>query len=220
ECVIRVPSLPTPQSRAATTAAGAREYPAVQLFVERAGGLGIGFSLTDANAATVGSICRRLDGIPLAIELAVPRLKLLSVDELASGLDERFQILTGGSRTALPRQQTLHALIDWSYGLLGDAEKMLLARLSVFLGGSTLASITAVVADDRIPQRQVGDLLLSLVEKSLVHADPADGETRYHLLESTRYYALEKLAHAPAIHRRHAEHFAAAMAKATAAWET
>ncbi len=220
ECVIRVPSLPTPQSRSATTAATAREYAAVQLFVERASGLGIGFSLNDANAATVGSICRRLDGIPLAIELAVPRLKLLSVDELARGLDERFQILTGGSRTALPRQQTLHALIDWSYGLLADAEKILLARLSVFLGGSTLTSITAVVADDQIPRRQVSDLLLSLVEKSLVHADPTGGETRYHLLESTRYYALEKLGHASPMHQRHAEHFAVSLAQATAAWET
>jgi predicted ATPase/DNA-binding winged helix-turn-helix (wHTH) protein len=220
ECVIRVPSLPTPQSRAATTAASAREYAAVQLFVERANGLGIGFALTDANAAPVGAICRRLDGIPLAIELAVPRLKLMSVDELARGLDERFEILTGGSRTALPRQQTLHALIDWSYGLLTDAERLLLARLSVFLGGSTLASITAVVADDQIPRRQVSDLLLSLVEKSLVHADPMGGETRFHLLESTRYYALEKLGHAPAVHRRHAEHFAAALAQATAAGET
>src|SRR5262249_50029439 len=147
-------------------------------------------------------------------------LKLLSVDELARGLDERFEILTGGSRTALPRQQTLHALIDWSYGLLTDAERLLLARLSVFLGASTLASITAVVAGEQIQRRQGSGLLLSLVEKSLVHADPMGGETRFHLLESTRYYALEKLGHAPAVHRRHAEHFAAALGQATAAWET
>ena len=220
ESVVRVPSLPTPAASAALTAASAREYAAVRLFVERAGALGLGFALTDGNAATVGSICRMLDGIPLAIELAVPRLKVLSVEQLARGLDERFRLLTGGSRTALPRQQTLHALIDWSYGLLSDAEKTLLARLSVFLGGTTLASITAVVASAEIPPEQVGDLLLSLVEKSLVHADLAGGETRYRLLESTRHYASEKLGRAPDMHRRHAEHFAARFAQATAEWET
>ena len=134
ESVIRVPSLPTPHESVVLTAASGREYAAVRLFVERARDLGFGFSLNDENAATVGSICQRLDGIPLAIELAVPRLKVLSVQQLARGLDERFRLLTGGSRTALPRQQTLHALIDWSYGLLSDAEKILLGRLSVFSG--------------------------------------------------------------------------------------
>jgi hypothetical protein len=202
------------------TAASAREYAAVRLFVERADTLGLGFALTDVNAATVGSICRRLDGIPLAIELAVPRLRVLSVEQLDRGLDERFRLLTGGSRTALPRQQTLHALIDWSYGLLSDVEKLLLVRLSVFSGSATLASITAVVADGGIPQDQVGDLLLSLVEKSLVHADPVGGDTRYRLLESTRYYAVEKLADDQATRRRCAEHFATRFGQATAEWET
>src|SRR5207253_5788656 len=147
-----------------------------------ASALGLGFALTDGNAAMVGSICRRLDGIPLAIELAVPRLKVLSVEQLDRGLSERFRLLTAGSRTALPRQQTLHALIDWSYGLLSDAEKILLARLSVFFGTAALASITAVVASAEIPAEQVSDLLLSLVEKSLVHADAASSEFRYGLL--------------------------------------
>jgi len=220
ESVIRVPSLPSPQPGEAATAARARDYAAVRLFAERANALGCGFVLTDANAATVASICRRLDGIPLAIELAVPRLKVLPVDKLARGLDERFRLLTGGSRTALPRQQTLHALIDWSYGLLSDAEKALLARLSVFLGETTLASISAVVAGDEMPPEQIGDLLLSLVEKSLVHPDLGGGECRYGLLESTRYFATEKLVDAPILRRRHAEHFAARFAQATAAWET
>jgi predicted ATPase/DNA-binding winged helix-turn-helix (wHTH) protein len=219
ESVIRVPSLPAPPPQSAATAAGAREYAAVELFVERAKALGLDFTLTDANAATVSAVCQRLDGIPLAIELAVPRLKVLKVEQLARGLDDRFQILTGGSRTALPRQQTLHALIDWSYGFLTEPEKTLLARLAVFLGSTTLASIAAVDADKTQPQQQVGDLLLSLVEKSLAHADPAGDETRYHLLESTRYYALEKLGKAAALHKRHAEHFAARLAEATAAWE-
>jgi predicted ATPase len=220
ESVIRVPSLPTPQASTTLTAASARAYPSVRLFVERACALGLGFALTDANAAAVGAICQRLDGIPLAIELAVPRLKVLSVEELACRLDERFRLLTGGSRTALPRQQTLHALIDWSYGLLSDAEKLLLARLSVFSGSATLASIAAVVAGAGIPKDQVGDLLLSLVEKSLVHADPAGGGTRYRLLETTRYYAAEKLADAMAMRQRWAERLVTRFAAATAEWET
>jgi len=152
--------------------------------------------------------------------LAAPRVKGLSVQQLARGLDERFRLLTAGSRTAVPRQQTLHALIDWSYGLLSDAEKILLGRLSVFLGGTTLASITAVATSAEIPPEQVGDLLLSLVEKSLVHADLAVSEARYRLLESTRYYASEKLDRAPDARRRHAEHFTARMRQAATEWET
>ena len=220
ESVVRVPSLPAPEAAGTLTAARAGEYAAVRLFVERASALGCGFALTDANAATVGSICQRLDGIPLAIELAVPRLRVLSLEQLARGLDERFRLLTAGSRTALPRQQTLHALIDWSYALLSDAEKTLLGRLSVFFDNAALASITTIVAGAEIPSEEVSDLLLSLVEKSLVHADPAGSECRYGLLESTRYYASEKLADRPRMRRRHAEHFAARLAQATAAWET
>src|SRR5262249_23664422 len=184
ESVVRVPSLPAPEASGALTAERAGEYAAVRLFVERATALGCGFVLTDANAATVASICRRLDGIPLAIELAVPRLRVLPVEKLADGLDARFQILTGGSRTALPRQQTLHALIDWRSGLFSEAEKTLAARLSVSLGGATLASIIAVAAGEDAPPAAIGDLLLSLVEKSLVQADLRGIECRYGLLES------------------------------------
>jgi predicted ATPase/DNA-binding winged helix-turn-helix (wHTH) protein len=221
EYVVRVPSLAAPDETGALSAVRAHEYAAVQLFVERASALGLGFTLTDDNAAAVGSICQRLDGIPLAIELAVPRLKVLSVQQLARGLDERFRLLTGGGRTSLPRQQTLHALIDWSYGLLGEAEKTLLARLSVFLGSATLESIAAVVESAELAQDQVADLLLSLVEKSLVHADPGEEETRYRLLESTRYYANEKITGgADFFRRRHARHFAARLRQATAEWET
>ncbi len=183
ESVLRVPSLPAPDGAAAATGASARKFAAVQLFVERASTLGHGFALTDGNAATVASICRRLDGIPLAIELAVPRLKVLSLPQLEAGLDERFRLLTGASRTAVPRQQTLHALIDWSYGLLDDTERILLDRLSVFVGSTTLASITAVASGADAPPERIADLLLSLVEKSLVLADPSGDETRYCLLE-------------------------------------
>ncbi|MGE5270309.1 MAG: ATP-binding protein, partial [Thiohalocapsa sp.] len=220
ESVIRVPSLPAPEAGTTLTAADARQFAAVRLFVERAKELGLGFALSDDNAAAVGSICRRLDGIPLAIELAVPRLKVLSAQQLAHGLDERFRLLTGGSRTALPRQQTLRALIDWSYGLLSAPEKLLLARLSVFLGSAALTSISEIAAGGEIAASQVGDLLLSLAEKSLVQTDVAGSEPRYRLLESTRLYAGEKLVDARRLRRRHAQHFAARFAQATAEWET
>ena len=172
EIVIQVPSLPTPQASAGLSATGACEYAAVRLFVERASALGVGLILNDTNAPVVGSICRELDGIPLAIELAVPRLRIFSVVELARGLEGRFRLLTGGNRTALPRQQTLYGLIDWSYALLNDAEKLLLTRLAVFSGSALQTSITAVVAGTVIAPEQVGDLLLSLAEKSLVYPDP------------------------------------------------
>jgi predicted ATPase/DNA-binding winged helix-turn-helix (wHTH) protein len=220
ESVIRVPSLAVPEAPESVRAAAARDYAAVRLFAERASALGEGFALTDANAATVAAICRRLDGIPLAIELAVPRLKVMSLGELERGLDQRFQLLTAGSRTALPRQQTLHAALDWSYGLLAAPEQQLLARLSVFPGTATLPAVAAVVAGEGLPPDAIGDLILSLVEKSLVQADHGGHETRYRLLESTRYYAREKLGPARELRRRHAAHVAARLAEATAAWET
>ena len=176
EIVIQVRSLPTPQASASLSATAACEYSAVRLFVERANALGIGLILNDTNAPVIGSICRELDGIPLAIELAVPRLRVFSVGELAQGLERRFRLLTGGNRTALPRQQTLYALIDWSYALLNDAEKLLLTRLAVFSGSALQSSITAVVARTIIAPEQVGDLLLSLAEKSLVYPDPVGTE--------------------------------------------
>jgi predicted ATPase/DNA-binding winged helix-turn-helix (wHTH) protein len=220
ESVMRVPSLPVPAEGAATTAADVRRYDAVKLFAERAAALGLGFDLNDKNAPAVASICRRLDGIPLAIELAVPRLSDLSVDTLDRRLDQRFRLIKGGNRTALPRQQTLQALIDWSYQLLTDQERLLLARMSVFLGRTSLASISAVVADAELPTEQLGELLLSLTEKSLVLSDPTGPETRYGLLESTRLFALEKLGNKETLRRRHCEHFAARMTEAATAWET
>jgi predicted ATPase/DNA-binding winged helix-turn-helix (wHTH) protein len=222
ENLFRVPSLPTPDAAAPLTGAAASAYPAVQLFVERAGALGIDLELDDDNAAIVSSICRRLDGIPLAIELAAPRLKVLSLQQLARGLDDRFRLLTGGPRTALPRQQTLRALIDWSYGLLTGAEQLFLRRLSIFGCDANLASITAVVADgDEIMPEQILDLLSSLIEKSLIVADLAGGEPRYRMMESTRYYAREKLAEVDEaeMRARHAHHFSARFAEASDAWD-
>src|SRR5262249_59833239 len=126
ESVLRVPSLTAPEASAGLTADAALAFPAVRLFSERARAAIDGFALTDANAAAVGAVCRRLDGIPMAIELAAPRLKVLSAHQLVRGLDDRFGLLSGGSRPALPRHQTRHALIAWSYGLPDDQGQALL----------------------------------------------------------------------------------------------
>ena len=160
-----------------------------RLFVERARAANSQFSITDSNHSSIAQICSRLDGIPLAIELAAARTKLLSVDQIAARLDDRFKLLTGGSRTALPRQQTLRALIDWSYELLSEEERALLRRLSVFAGGWTFEAAEFVC-----PNYDVLDLLTQLVNKSLVVVDNDGSEsTRYHLLETIRQYARDKL---------------------------
>ena len=149
------------------------------------------FEVTNQNAATLASICYRLDGIPLAIELAAARVRSLSVEEINRKLDQRFRLLTGGSRTALPRHQTLRATIDWSYDLLGSAERTLLERLAVFAGGFALDAAEAVGAGGDVADADVPDMLCNLVDKSLVALNVNDG--RYHLLETVRQYALERL---------------------------
>ncbi len=176
------------------------QYAAVQLFIARAVFAQPSFSVTDANAPAVAQICYRLDGIPLAIELAAARVKALRVEQIAARLDDRFRLLTGGSRTALPRQQTLRSLIDWSHSLLAEPERVLLRRLSVFAGGWTLEAADAVGAIHESPLPQsplraddVLDLLSHLVDKSLVVLDDSAGETRYRMLETIRQYAREKL---------------------------
>jgi non-specific serine/threonine protein kinase len=171
----------------------------VTLFADRAALSQPGFAVTEANAAAVVQICQRLDGMPLAIELAAARLRVMAVEQLAARLDDRFRLLTGGSRTALPRQQTLQATMDWSYDLLSEAERALLRRLSVFAGGFTLEAAEAVCAPGAtraVSLRQTGnvlDQLLGLVEKSLVGYEPQRGEARYRLLETVRQYAWEQL---------------------------
>ncbi len=188
----------------------------VALFAERARAAGATFALTDDNAPVIADICRRLDGIPLAIELAAARVRILSIPNLAQRLDERFKILTGGGRDVLPRQQTLRALIDWSYDLLTAQQQMLFSRVGIFAGGFSLDAATAICTDchpelgRRIDEIDILDLLSSLTDKSLVVADTTGEQERYHLLESTRAYALEKLAAAGEhewLTRRHAEYF-------------
>jgi len=197
EHVFRVPPLTVPTADLATPGRLAT-FESVQLFAERAVMYRQGFALDDANAAAVASVCIRLDGIPLALELAAARLGSLSVPEIGSRLDQRFRLLTGGSRTALPRHQTLRALIDWSYDLLNPEEQMLLGRLSVFAGSWTLAAAEAVTARGDTGGWQVLDQLAALVDKSLVQAEEIHGSTRYRLLETVRQYAAERLALQPA----------------------
>jgi predicted ATPase/DNA-binding SARP family transcriptional activator/Tfp pilus assembly protein PilF len=170
------------------------QYEAVQLFVDRAGLSQPTFRLTEANAPWVAQVCHRLDGIPLAIELAAARVKALPVEQIAERLDDRFRLLTAGSPTALPRHQTLRALIDWSYDLLSEPERVLLARLSVFAGGWTLEAAEAVCSGEGIEARDALDGLSSLVEKSLVQYEERDAQARYRLLETVREYGRIRLA--------------------------
>ena len=210
EQVMRLPSLDVPHKIADLTPAAVIEFGAVALFVDRARSIDRSFTLTDDTAPIVAEICRRLDGIPLAIELAAARVKVLSIPNLAQRLNERFKILTGGSRSALPRQKTLGALIDWSYDLLTPEEQMLFRRVGIFAGGFSLDAATAVCSGEDLDEIDILDLLSSLTDKSLVVADTAGEQERYHLLESTRAYALEKLTAAGAreqLAHRHAEYF-------------
>ncbi len=186
---------------------------AIRLFQARARTVNAGFTITEQNASAVAQICKRLDGIPLAIELAAARTRVLAAQQIATRLDDRFQLLTGGSRTALPRHQTLRATIDWSYQLLSKPERTLFRRLSVFVGGWTLKAAEAVCAEDEDEQPGAGlqptavlDVLMQLVDKSLVLKSDIDGIVRYHGLETVRQYALEKImesAEADGLHRRH-----------------
>ena len=212
EATYRMPSLvlPSKTETANLTAFELLRYPAISLFVERAGAANDSFSLSDENAPIVADICRRLDGIPLAIELAASRVQILSPRQLRERLDERFRVLTGGSRDVLPRQQTLRALIDWSHDLLDERERTLFRRLGIFVNGFTLEGAVAVGSGDDLDELDVFDLLASLVAKSLVLAEPNGDSLRYRLLESTRVYALEKLADAgerELLARRHLSYF-------------
>ncbi len=166
----------------------------VQLFVERAQAVNPSFALTESSAPAVAQVCARLEGIPLAIELAAARVRVLTVEQVAARLNDYLSLLTGGSRAALPRQQTLRATLDWSYDLLSRPSRLLLARLSVFAGGWTLEAVEEVGAGGEIAAVQILDLLTGLVEKSLVTLVPAGKETRYRFLETVRQYAVERLA--------------------------
>ncbi|MGA9019113.1 MAG: helix-turn-helix domain-containing protein [Candidatus Cybelea sp.] len=209
EHTYRLPSLsvPAPERAQRLSAAEALSYGAIVLFSDRARAVDHRFMLNDENASAIAGICRHLDGIPLAIELAAARVNMLPVHVIAKRFDHRFVILTGGDRTALPRQQTMRAAIDWSYDLLAAREQRTFEQLSVFAGGCTVAAANAVCAGDDVAEGDVLDLLQSLVDKSILVADLDGLEPRYWLLESFREYAREKLAargEVDGVARRHA----------------
>ena len=193
EVTWRVSSLSVPDLRQPPDPERLMQYEAVRLFVERAAFSRAGFQITRSNAATVAQVAHRLDGIPLAIELAAARVKALPVDVIAARLDDQFRLLTGGSRTSLPRQQTLRATLDWSYALLSEQERILLQRLSVFAGGFTLEAAERVCAGEELKEGDVLDVLTRLVDKSQAVFDERHGHARYRLLEMVRQYASEQL---------------------------
>ncbi|MBI4788420.1 MAG: hypothetical protein HY782_15420 [Chloroflexi bacterium] len=209
EAAWRVPSFAWPDVEHLPPLEQLAQYAAIQLFVQRAAAVMPQWRL-NGNAPSVVRVCARLDGIPLAIELAAARLKVLSVEQIATRLDDRFRLLTSGNRTSLPRQQTLRAMIDWSYDLLSDAERVVLQRLSVFAGGWTLEAAEFVCEGDGIEAIQILDFLSRLVDKSLVIAEECGGAARYRMLETIKQYAHEKLtasSEAQRIRDRHLDHF-------------
>jgi predicted ATPase/DNA-binding winged helix-turn-helix (wHTH) protein len=209
ECVYPVPSLDVPADEVEHFEDVTR-YSAVQLFIARARAAEPRLSLGERFGAVMAKICRRLDGIPLAIEFAASRAASLGIEELANGLDQCFDLLTGGRRTALPRHQTLRASFDWSHELLPETEQVVLRRLAIFAGGFRLEAAVGIVASAEITRREVVDCLANLVAKSLVTAEVDGAIMHYRLLETTRAYMLEKLiasGECSEIARRHTAYF-------------
>jgi predicted ATPase len=217
-----VPMLDVPPRSMGLAAAQAMGHSAVHLFVERVAAALGRFSLTDETAPIVAEICRRLDGIPLAIELAAPRLKMLRPKELLARLDDQLHLLTAGSRKALPRQQTLRAAIEWSYGLLSETEQAMLRRLGVFAGSFTLDAVAAVATGAPVEVSDAFDVLAGLVDKSLVITLAGAGENRYRLLETIRAFALERLGASryAELARRLCQHVTVVMERAERSWGT
>lgn len=239
ETAYRVPSLSLPDPRQFVGAGqqerlpleSLMEYEAVRLFIERAVAVQPSFAMSNQNAPAIAQICQRLDGIPLALELAAARIKLLKVEQIAARLDDRFRLLTGGGRTAMPRHQTLRAAIDWSYELLAEPERVLLRRLAVFAGGWTLEAAETVTTappavnrnqsklntDSNVLATDVLDLLAHLADRSMIVVDDSGEEARYHLLETIRQYAREKLlesGEAEEVRDQHLEFFVTVAEKA------
>lgn len=210
EHIHRLAALPTPPVSETITAAEALQYPAVQLFVERAIANVDTFEIRDADATAIGNICRRLDGVPLSIEFAAARTDLFDVHSIAQRLDDRFSLLTKGSRNALPRQESLLAVLEWSCGLMSGERKIVLSRLSVFAGHFSVDDAIDVVSGEGISRQTVLESLSDLVDKSILLADASGPAIFYRLLETTQAYSYERLQASGAIdavHRRHARRF-------------
>jgi non-specific serine/threonine protein kinase len=193
ETTWRVPSLAIPSGQDLRSFEKVAASPSVRLFVDRAASVVPDFKLTPKNAPAIVKVCQRLDGIPLALELAAARVKTISPDEIALRLGDRFRLLTGGSRTALPRHQTLRAAIDWSYHLLGGLEGVLFRRLSLFCGSFSLEAAESVCEDSELQSMDILDCICRLVDKSLLILEQSEGSARYRMLETIREYAFERL---------------------------
>jgi predicted ATPase/class 3 adenylate cyclase len=216
EMVFAVPSLFAPDPSTASEDELAHSD-AIRLFIERATSAAPGFQLTNRNAGAVAQICRRLDGVPLAIELAAARVRALPVEQIAARLDDRFRLLTGSNRVTVPRHQTLRHTIDWSYDLLAEDERAVFRRLAVFVGGCSLEAAEAVCAGELVDQYAVLDLLMRLVDKSLLTAETGGTEARYRQLETVRQYARDRLletGEAKEALRRHRDWYLAMVARA------
>jgi non-specific serine/threonine protein kinase len=193
EHIFTVPPLSVPDANVPSPAEALAHYEAVTLLIERAAAIAPGFSVTQENHVAVARLCAQLDGIPLAIELAAARLRSLSVDQVAERLESRYRLLTGGSRAAPPRHQTLRALIDWSYELCSEQEKRLWARMSVFAGGFDLMAAESICAGEELNADAILEVVDHLVAKSVLFSEMQDGRVRYRLLETIRQYGRERL---------------------------
>jgi len=221
EHILVVPALPVPAGEDPGSPESLVQYGAVSMFVDRVAAVRPGFDVTVENYLSVSRICQRLDGIPLAIELAAGRLRALSLDELLARLDDRYGVLTGGSPAALPRQQTLRALIDWSFDLCSVPEQLLWARLSVFADGFELLAAEDVCSGGEVPADKVMDALAGLVGKSIVLAEEREGRLRYRLSETLREYGRDRLAEAgltQVLRVRHRDWCRRLIAQAEAEW--
>jgi predicted ATPase/class 3 adenylate cyclase len=221
EALLPVPSMSLPTAEDGADAAAMADSDAVRLFVDRAAAVLPGFALGPTNVEAIAQICRRLDGIPLAVELAAARVRSLPPNQIAARLDDRFRLLTGGSRTALPRHRTLRAAMDWSFDLLTEAEQAILPRLSVFAGSFSLEAAEAVTSGGAVEEADVIDLLGRLIDRSLLVAEEGDREARFRMLETIRDYAQERLAEtgdAGTQYGRHRDWFAALVDRARPAF--
>jgi predicted ATPase/DNA-binding winged helix-turn-helix (wHTH) protein len=219
ERTYRLGALGSPEPSDGLTAGEAAAFAAVQLFVERVSAIVEDFALTDANAPTVAEICRRLDGLPLAIEFAAPRVEVMGVEGLAARLDDNLQLLGARRRTTIPRHRTMRAVVDWSYGLLGENEQEFLRTLGIFAGGFTVEAAAAVGPDAAKTRNDAIDHLADLVAKSLVVADASGAQPRFRLLDTTRAYTIEKLdssGERERMARRHAEYYLILLKRAEA----
>lgn len=220
EQVYRLAPLAVPPDDAGLTVAAASTYPALQLFLERATASGAQIALDDANAAIVTRICRKLDGMALAIELAAGRVEAYGLEQTAALLDERLNLLWQGQRTAPPRQKTLQATLDWSYGLLSDAERLVLRRLAVFAGHFTIDAALEIVPDERVARSHLFDAIDSLVAKSMIAPRPIGAMMRYRLLDTTRAYLLEIAPDDAVLAARHATYYRQWLEQAGSTWAT